>query len=105
MQNALTQSEVICKRVCQQDTLISDFQKQRGTYEDILLVLGLSSGDDAGSDHSLFPGLGDVHVVDTVLGALVDVVGHLFGNVLGTDVDLWREGEQEGGVLPERRSC
>lgn len=74
--------------VLRQDAINLDSLRQIGTYEDILKVLGLSGGDATGSDHGLFPGLGDINVVDTVLGALVDVAGHLFGDVLGTNVDL-----------------
>ena len=58
------------------------------TYEDVLLVVGLGGGDDAGGNHELLPSLGDVNVVDTILVALVHVVGHLLRNVLGANVDL-----------------
>ena len=52
------------------------------------MVLGLGSGNDSGGNHELFPGLRDVHVVNTVLVALVDVALHLLGAVLGANVDL-----------------
>ena len=58
------------------------------TYQDILLVLGLGGGNDSGGNHELFPGLSDVHVMNTVLVALVDVALHLLGAVLGANVDL-----------------
>ena len=48
----------------------------------------MGSSDDSSSNHELFPGLGQVKIVDTILVALVDVVDHLFGNVLGTNVNL-----------------
>ena len=50
--------------------------------------MGLGGGDDAGGNHELLPSLGDVNVVDTILVALVHVVGHLLRNVLGANVDL-----------------
>jgi len=56
--------------------------------EDVVLVLGLDGGDDPGGDHDLLPGLGQVEVVDTVAVAPVDVVAHLLGHVLGTNVHL-----------------
>lgn len=65
----------------------------------------LGGSDNTGSDHGLFPSLGDVHIVDTVLGALVDVAGHLAVNVLGSNVDLHRAKLEGLGDLPERRSC
>ena len=52
------------------------------------MVLGLGSGNNSGGNHELFPGLRDVHVVNTILVALVDVALHLFGAVLGSNVDL-----------------
>ena len=58
------------------------------TYKDVLGVLCLGSSDDSGGDHQLFPGLGQVEVVDTILVALVDVGFHLLGHVLSTNVDL-----------------
>lgn len=56
--------------------------------EDVLGVLGLSSCNDSSGNHKLFPGLGQVEVVDTFLVALVDVGFHLLGHVLSTNVNL-----------------
>lgn len=58
------------------------------TYEDILLVLVLDGSDDSGSDHGLFPRLGEVQVEDALLVALVNVRFHLLGHVLRTNVHL-----------------
>ena len=65
-----------------------DFGALEETYEDVLGVLALDSSDDSGSNVKLLPGLGQVEVVDTILGALVDVAFHVRSNVLGADVDL-----------------
>ena len=61
---------------------------EQNTYEDILLVLFLDGSDDSGSDHGLFPRLGEVKVEDTLLVALVNVRFHLLGHVLSANVDL-----------------
>ena len=77
------------------------------TYEDVLGVLALDSSDDSGSNVELLPGLGQVEVVDTILGALVDVAFHVGGNVLGADVDLKTKrlaAFQVLDSLPQRRS-
>lgn len=58
------------------------------TYEHILGVRALDGADDSGGNHELLPGLGDVEVVDTFLGASVDVALHLLGHVLGANVNL-----------------
>jgi len=59
-----------------------------GHNKDVFLVLGLGGSDNSGGNHELLPGLRDIKVVNTVLVTLVDVVAHLLGDVLGTDVDL-----------------
>jgi len=64
------------------------FDYRGTTYQDILLVLRLGGGNDSGGNHQLFPGLRDVHVVNTIFVALVDVALHLLGAVVGADVDL-----------------
>ena len=86
----------------------------RVTYEDVLGVLGLGSGDDSGGNHKLFPGLGQIEVVDAILVALVDVGFHLLGHVLSTNVNL-NQNYKSVGIrvcksilevdLPQRRSC
>jgi hypothetical protein len=58
------------------------------TYKYILGALALGSSDDSGGNHELFPSLGQVEVVDTILVTLVDVGLHLLGHVLSTNVDL-----------------
>ena len=58
------------------------------TYEYILGVLLLHGSNDPGSNHALLPGLGQVEVVDALLGALINVRFHLLGHVLGSDVHL-----------------
>ena len=58
------------------------------TYKYILRVLILDGGNDSGGNHSLFPGLGQIEVVDTLLGTLINVRFHLLGHVLGSDVHL-----------------
>ena len=58
------------------------------TYKYILRVLVLDSGNDSGGNHSLFPGLGQIEVVDTLLGTLINVRFHLLGYVHATHVHL-----------------
>ena len=58
------------------------------TYKYILRVLILDGGNDSGGNHSLFPGLGQIEVVDTLLGTLINVRFHLLGYVHATHVHL-----------------
>jgi len=48
----------------------------------------LGGSDDAGGNHELLPGLGEVDVVSAFLVALVHVRNHLLRNVLGTNMDI-----------------
>lgn len=79
------------------------------TYEHILGVHALDGADDSGGNHELLPGLGNVEVVDTFLGASVDVALHLLGHVLGTNVNLSQKVRQSvknrsDDYVPQRRS-
>ena len=56
------------------------------TYEDVSGVG--DGGDDSGSNHELFPGLGEVHDVNTFVVTFVHVWSHQTGAVLSTDVAL-----------------
>jgi len=59
------------------------------TYED---VSGVGDGsDDSGSNHELFPGLGDVDNVNSLIVAFVHVWSHQAGAVFSTDVSLNNE--------------
>ena len=58
------------------------------TYKNIRRVLSLDSDDDSRSNHELLPGLGQVEVVDALLGALVNVIFHHLSAVLGSNMDL-----------------
>ena len=62
--------------------------QEQATYEDILGVLLLDGSNDSSGNHGLFPSLGKIEVVDSLLGALVNVIFHLLGHVLGSDVNL-----------------
>ena len=99
--------------------------RERATYEDILGVLLLDSSNDSSGNHGLFPSLGKIEVVDSLLGALVNVIFHLLGHVLGSDVNLLDKRfvkqcselifagrfvwllpvKRVEGNLPQRRSC
>ena len=63
-------------------------QLASGTYEDILVVLGLDSSDDSSGNHGLLPSFGQVVVEDTIPVAVVHVVGHLRVAVLSSNVHL-----------------
>ena len=61
---------------------------EKFTYKDILWVLALNGTNDSCGNHELLPGLGEIKVVDSVSCALVDVVLHVLGTVLGANVNL-----------------
>lgn len=56
------------------------------TYEDVLWVG--DGSDDSGSNHELFPSLGDVDNVNSLIVTFVHVWSHQAGAVLSTEVNL-----------------
>lgn len=72
------------------------------TYKD---VLGVGDGsNDSCSDHELFPSLGEVDNVDSLLVALVNVGLHQVSAVLSAKVGLNRKIRDEGTPLLQQQS-
>jgi len=66
-----------------------------GAGDDVLRVF--DGGDDTGGEDELFPSHVEVDDVDTFLGAGVDVLVHVVGDVLGTEVAVTSEEALHGG--------
>lgn len=80
-------------------------KRAENPYQDVLGVF--NGGDNSGSNHKLFPGLGDVDNVNSLIVTFVHVWSHQAGAVLSAKVDLIRVkrlrkylgGKHEGDVL------